>query len=149
MEPLLERTFEVVVDRDTAWSLLSEVERWPEWAPHIKRATIDGDKLRPTSSGTFSFRPVGSGSFTMTTWEPPLRWTWRGTALGLPINYHHTFEALEGGRTQLVWTVELADTSPGLRSSLFARVYSRNIDRAWPRFVEWAEQNASKRPDTK
>lgn len=147
MEPLLERTFEVAVDRATAWALLSEVEHWPEWAPHIKRATIDGGMLGPKSTGTFSFRPAGSGSFEMTSWEPPVRWTWSGKALGLPINYHHAFEELADGRSRLVWTVELAGASLGLRSSLFTRIYSRNIDRAWPRFVEWAENKTTTRPD--
>lgn len=146
MRTLVERSFEVGVDRATAWSLLSKVERWPEWAPHIKRATLEGGPLGSKSSGSFSFRPVGSGSFAMTAWEPPSRWTWSGKALGLPIEYHHAFEELAGNRSRLVWTVELATAKPGLRSALFARIYSRNIDRAWPKFVRWAEDSAMTRP---
>ncbi len=124
------------------------VDRWPEWAPHIKQATLDDGALGPQSFGRFSFRPMGSGSFAMTDWEPPSRWTWSGTALGLPVRYHHSFEELEANRSRLVWTVELATTKPGFRSALFARVYSRNIDRAWPEFVKWAEHNATARRDS-
>lgn len=145
MTTLVERTFEVGVDRATAWSLLAMVERWPEWAPHIKQAKLAGGTLGPTSTGSFSFRPAGSGAFAMTSWKPPLRWTWSGKALGLPIEYHHTFDELGDNRSRLVWTVELVDATPSLRSALFARVYSRNIDRAWPKFVEWAENNAPPR----
>lgn len=136
---LVQRSFEVGVSQASAWTLLSMVERWPEWAPHIKQARLIGGELGPTSSGNFSFQPVGSGSFEMTSWEPPTQWTWVGKVLGLTIEYQHTFEGLEEHRSRLVWTVALVDAKPGLRSTLFARAYSRNIDRAWPKFVEWAE----------
>lgn len=140
---LVERSFEVRVRHERTWELLAEVERWPEWAPHIRTANLEGGGLGPESEGRFTFRPGGSARFRMTSWRPPASWTWHGRALGLPIDYHHHFQALDGGRTRLTWTVELAGARVGLRAKAFARAYGRNLDRAWPAFVAWAESQAA------
>ena len=142
---LVERVFDLGLPADTVWALLVQVERWPEWAPHIRRARLDGEgTLGAESQGQFQFWPAGSGRVHMTTWEPPHLWTWRGRVVGLPIIYHHHFEALPGPTTRLRWVVELAEGRPGPRANAFARVYARIIDRAWPRFVAWAQQEATR-----
>ncbi|MDQ3782940.1 MAG: hypothetical protein M3349_08410, partial [Actinomycetota bacterium] len=60
--------------------------------------------------------------------------------LGLAIDYHRRFDAAGEGRSQLTWTVTLPAARCGLRARVFASTYARNLDRAWPRFVSWAEQ---------
>lgn len=136
---LVERTFVVSVAPRQAWELLADVERWPEWAPHIRTARLDRRPLGPRSKGRFTFRPLGSGGFEMIVWDPPHSWTWHGRVLGLAIDYHHRFEAAGEGRTQLTWTVTLPAAGRALRARVFASTYARNLDRAWPRFVSWAE----------
>lgn len=37
----LHRRFDVAVSSDRAWTLLAEIQRWPEWAPHIKSVTVE------------------------------------------------------------------------------------------------------------
>lgn len=143
---LVERSFEVGVPLDRTWALLSTVERWPEWAAHIRTASLDSAPLGPESEGRFTFRPVGSARFRVTTWRPPVSWTWHGRALGLPIDYHHGFDTIDDQRTRLTWTVELCAPDTGIRARAFARTYSRNLDRAWPKFVTWAEAHASEPP---
>lgn len=135
---LVRRSFEVPLGIEDAWRLLSDVERWPAWAPHIADVTIRPDgALGPESSGTFRFRPFGRSSFVMTRFEPPITWVWSGRALGTMIDYEHAFEAIAARSTRLVWTVR-ASGRAGVRARAFAAVYSRLIDRAWPRFVELA-----------
>jgi Polyketide cyclase / dehydrase and lipid transport len=142
---LVEREFDVDLPVDTVWALLAQVQRWPEWAPHIRRARLDGvGKLGPDSNGEFRFSPVGSGRVHVTDWEPPCRWTWRGRVVGLPIVYHHYFKGLPGATTRLRWAVELAEGRRGHRANAFAWVYGRLIDRAWPRFATWARQEATR-----
>ena len=114
---LVERVFDLGLPVDTVWALLAQVEQWPEWAPHIRRARLDGEgTLGPESQGQFQFWPAGSGRVHMTTWEPPHLWTWRGRVVGLPIIYHHHFEALPGPMTRLRWVVELAEGRRGPRA---------------------------------
>ncbi len=139
---LVERSFVVGAPLERTWTLLADVGRWPEWAPHIRTAHLDDGVLGPGSEGRFTFRPAGSARFHMTSWRPPTSWTWHGRALGLPIDYHHRFEAVDDERTRLTWTVELAGARAGLRAKAFARAYGRNLDRAWPSFVRWAEERA-------
>src|ERR687898_1163263 len=82
---LVERVFDLGLPADTVWALLAQVERWPEWAPHIREARLDGEgTLGAESQGQFQFWPAGSGRVHMTTWEPPHLWTWRGRVVGLP-----------------------------------------------------------------
>jgi Polyketide cyclase / dehydrase and lipid transport len=145
---LVERVFDVGLPADRVWALLAQVERWPEWAPHIRRArVVGGGPLGPESKGDLRFWPAGSGSVHMTTWEPHHLWTWRGRVVGLPVVYQHYFEALPGPTTRLRWVVELAEGRRGPRANAFALVYARIVDRAWPRFVAWAQQQTRRQHD--
>jgi hypothetical protein len=132
---LVERAFEVPVSAERAWSALADVEQWPTWAPHIAdaRVTPSGSVVADTS-GTFRFRPLGRSRFTMTEFNPPRSWTWTGRAMGVTIGYEHRFEPVSPTSTRLVWVVR-SHGRVGLRARLFAAVYSRLIDRAWPRFA--------------
>jgi carbon monoxide dehydrogenase subunit G len=131
---LVERTFEVPVPVEEAWSALGDVKTWPVWAPHIASVQISPDgPASADTTGRFRFRPVGRSRFVMTDFDPPRSWTWSGRAMGVMIDYAHGFEAVDPETTRLVWTVRSRGRT-GLRARLFAVVYSRLIDRAWPRF---------------
>jgi Polyketide cyclase / dehydrase and lipid transport len=78
----VQRSFEVEAPLEEAWYRLAEVQRWPEWAPHITSVTVSPTgELGPTSSGAFKIRWLGRNTFRMSAWEPPRRWEWIG---GLP-----------------------------------------------------------------
>jgi hypothetical protein len=131
---LVERSFEVPVPAQDAWSALADVETWPTWAPHIAGArTTPPGPVRADTSGSFRFRPAGRSRFTMTDFDPPRSWTWSGRAMGVLIDYEHRFEPVSPQTTRLVWVVRSSGRA-GVRARLFAAVYSRLIDRAWPRF---------------
>lgn len=131
---LVERTFEVPVPVQEAWDALADVEAWPTWAPHISGAsTTPPGPVSAGTSGTFRFRPLGRSRFQMTEFDPPGTWTWSGRAMGVLIDYEHRFEPVSPDTTRLVWQVR-ARRRAGLRARLFAAIYSRLIDRAWPRF---------------
>jgi hypothetical protein len=134
MATLLQRTFEVPVSVADAWTALADVKRWPEWAPHIAavRLTPEGP-VTATTSGAFRFRPIGRARFWMTGFDPPRSWTWTGRVLGVRIDYDHAFGDLGPNRARLTWTVRCE--RPGLRARVFASVYGRLVDRAWPRFT--------------
>jgi hypothetical protein len=57
----VERVFEVDAPLEEAWHRLAEVERWPEWAPHITSVTVSPPgELGPTSSGAFQIKRLGA-----------------------------------------------------------------------------------------
>jgi hypothetical protein len=69
------RVFEVDAPLEEAWHRLAEVERWPEWAPHITSVTVSPPGgLGPTSRGALQIRRLGRNTVRMSVWEPPVRW---------------------------------------------------------------------------
>lgn len=121
-----------------AWARLGQIERWPEWAPHITAATLSppGD-LGPTSTGTLTIRWFGRSAFRMTIWEPQRRWVWVGAMPGSMLVYEHRFEPDGEAATNLEWIVFLEGRLAFLVRPVFAAIYGRNLDRAIPRLKAW------------
>jgi carbon monoxide dehydrogenase subunit G len=108
----VKRVFEVDAPLEEAWQRLAEVERWPEWAPHIPSVTVSPPGvLGPTSSGALQIKRLGRNTFRMSVrmsvWEPPVRWEWVGGLPGVRICYDHRFESSGPAVTRLEWLVEL------------------------------------------
>ena len=137
-EPTISRIFEVEARLEDVWRRLADVERWPEWAPHILSVSVSPPgELGPTSSGAFAIRHLGRNDFRMSAWEPPDRWEWVGGLPGVRISYDHRFEPSGPAVTRLTWVVELrGPLAPSVRP-LFSRIYGRKVDRAIPRLQEW------------
>ena len=134
----VKRVFEVDAPLEEAWQRLAEVERWPEWAPHITSVTVSPPgELGPTSSGALQVKRLGRNTFRMSVWEPPVRWEWVGGLPGVRIYYDHRFESAGPAATRLEWLVELHGPLAPFIRPVFARVYGRNLDRAIPRLQEW------------
>jgi hypothetical protein len=134
----VKRVFEVDAPLEEAWHRLAEVERWPEWAPHITSVTVSPPgELGPTSSGALQIKRLGRNTFRMSVWEPPVRWEWVSRLPGVRIYYDHRFESSGPAATRLEWLVELRGPLAPLIRRAFARVYGRNVDRAIPRLQEW------------
>jgi hypothetical protein len=146
METLLRREFEVEGPPSLAWERLADVEDWPSWAPHIVRAELSPPgALGPETRGTFVLRPFLRTCFAVTELEPPRRWRWEGTFLGLVVGYDHAFEDLGSGRTRLVWTVEAEGFGLSILGPLLAALYARNLDRAIPRLRDALRRAANRR----
>ena len=65
----VKRVFEVDAPLEEAWQRLAEVERWPEWAPHIISVTVSPPgELGPTSSGALQIKWLGRNTFRMSVW---------------------------------------------------------------------------------
>lgn len=145
MVEAIRRTFRVEVPLSEAWARLGQIERWPEWAPHITAATLSPTTvLGPTSTGTLRIRGLGQSAFRMTVWEPQLRWVWEGAVPGSTIVYEHRFEPDGEAATTLVWIVSLHGPLAFLVRPVFAAIYGRNLDRAIPRLQSWIATSSSK-----
>ncbi|HLM65664.1 MAG TPA: SRPBCC family protein [Acidimicrobiales bacterium] len=132
------RSFDVVAPVDEAWRRLADVERWPEWAPHITSVRVfPSGPLGPSSRGVLHLRRLGRNTFRMSAWEPPRRWEWAGGLPGVRITYDHRFEASGDKATTMTWTVSLEGPLARLIRPVFAQVYGRNVDRAIPRLQAW------------
>ena len=89
----------------TVWEAYADPQRWPQWAPHIRRVDAIG-RLRPGLTGqVFSLVPLVAPpvSFTVTDVDARARrWSWN-TVLGpLRVSFDHGVDPDEtGSRTWL------------------------------------------------
>ena len=78
----------------------------------------------------------------MTEFKSYRNWKWVGRFLWLTVSYDHRFEEFSPTVTKLTWLVEASGVGVSMIGRLFAKVYSRNLDRAIPLLV--AEMNANR-----
>jgi polyketide cyclase/dehydrase/lipid transport protein len=139
----IQREFVVEVPQEAAWKCLSQIERWPSWAKHIKRVELmPAGELGRKSKGVILLTNGIKSEFTMTEFNPYRNWKWVGPFLWLTIYYDHIFEPLDPGRTKLIWIVEAKGFAVSVLGRLFAKVYNRNLDKAIPLLI--SEINAGK-----
>jgi carbon monoxide dehydrogenase subunit G len=135
------REFDVSAGHQRAWNLLADVQRWPEWAPHITRVDVEPPgPVGPDSTGVLHIRRLGANAFAMTDWRPHRHWRWRGRMPGAIVDYNHEFAAIDETTTRLTWTVDLDGPVAPIIRPIFARLYGSNVDRAIPRLQTWIIQ---------
>ena len=149
MITLLRREFTVELPLEKAWQHLARVEQWPSWAKHINQVEVQPPgELGPESTGRLHLTkalPIGSlrtALFTMTEFNPYRNWKWVGGFLWLTIHYDHRFEALSATQTRLTFVLEGSGFGISVLGRLFAKIYSKTLDRAIPLLVQ--EMNASR-----
>ena len=77
---------EMPVDAESAWELLVDVDRWPEWGPSVRAAGLDGDRLDVGATGWVE-TPVGLRvRFEVTRYEEGQLWAWE--VAGVPATDH-------------------------------------------------------------
>ncbi len=143
MIQLLRREFMVEGPVEKAWRHLARVEQWPSWAKHIKQVEVQPPgELGPGSTGRIHLSNGVKSAFTMTEFNPYRNWKWAGVFLWLRVHYDHRFEELNSTQTRLTWVVETKGFGVSVFGRLFAKIYSKNLDRAIPSLVQ--EMNASR-----
>jgi hypothetical protein len=137
----LRREFTVDLPIEKAWQYLARLDQWPSWARHIKRveAQPPGD-LGPDSCGRMHLANGIKPVFKVTEFNPYRNWKWVGNFLWLTIHYDHHFEAINLNQIRLTWVIEATGFGVSIIGRLFAKVYSKSLDRAIPRLV--AEMNS-------
>ena len=141
--PLLRRVFTVELPAEEAWRHLARVEQWPSWAKHIKQVEVQPPgALQAESTGHFVLTNGLKPVFRMTEFNPHRSWKWVGDFLWLTIYYDHRCEELNPTLTKLTFELEGRGFGVSLLGRLFAKVYSKSLDRAIPLLVQ--EMNASR-----
>jgi uncharacterized membrane protein len=142
MITLLRREFTVDRPIEKVWRHLARVEQWPKWAKHIRQVEVHPPgELAPTSTGLIHLRNGFNPKFTMTEFNPYVNWKWVGGFLWLTVHYDHRFEERKRAQTKLTWVVEARGLGVSVFGRIFAKIYSKNLDRAIPLLIE--QMNAS------
>jgi hypothetical protein len=141
--PLLRREFTVELSVEEAWRHLARVEQWPSWAKHIKQVEV-----RPTgelglgSAGRMFLTNGLKPAWTVTEFNLYRNWIWVGNFLWLTVYYDHRFEELNPAQTRITFVLEAKGFGKSLLGRLFAKIYSKTLDRAIASLVQ--EMNASR-----
>ena len=124
-----EQSIDIDAPPHRVWSVMSDVERWPEWTQSITRAEL------------VSSRPFGAGSrvrvkqprlmavtWTVTEFEPDAGFSWRAVVPGLTSDgLHRITPRREGGSTVTLTLDQRGPLAPVLRL-LTAKLTRRYID---------------------
>lgn len=77
---------EIPVGAEAAWTLLVDVERWPEWGPSVRSAGLDSERFEHGATGwvrtSFGLRVP----FEVTGFDDGHRWSWK--VAGVPATDH-------------------------------------------------------------
>jgi hypothetical protein len=140
--PLLRREFTVELPLEKAWHYLARVEQWPSWARHIKQVEVQpAGELGLGSTGRMLLTNGLKPAWRVTEFDLYRSWKWVGDFLWLTIYYDHRFEELNPTQTKITFELEAKGFGKSFLGRLFARIYSRTLDRAIALLVQ--EMNAS------
>jgi hypothetical protein len=67
---------DVVADRETAWDMLVDTDRWPEWGPSVRAVEAEHRRIREGTTGRVRL-PGGLWLPFEVTACRDYRWTWR------------------------------------------------------------------------
>jgi hypothetical protein len=137
---LLERRFNVGVPIEKAWAHLEKVERWPNWARHIRRVDMrPPSPLSPESEGTIQLTSGIRSTFKVEELNAGRNWKWVGPFLWLAVHYDHQFREIGPEKTEVAFVLDGEGLGVGLFGRVFAAIYARNLDRAIPRLIQELE----------
>jgi hypothetical protein len=80
------------------WSILADVERWPEWTASVTRIEeLDSRQLRRGSRVCIHQPGLRPTVWVVTAWEPERRFVWEAAGLGITVIGSHVLNACEEG----------------------------------------------------
>jgi hypothetical protein len=133
---LLERRFRVRAPLEAAWTHLERVERWPSWARHIRRITLDPPgPLTLASRGAIVLTNGIRSTFRMEELSPRANWRWAGPFLWITVHYDHRFQEIGPAESEIAFVLDGQGWGAAAFGRLFAALYARNLDRAIPNLV--------------
>lgn len=80
---------------DEVWSVLTDIEHWPEWQAGVSTAALEGELA---AGATFRWKANGLGiTSTIQNLEPGRCIGWTGDSLGMQAIHHFRLEPQNGG----------------------------------------------------
>ena len=119
-------SIDVAAPPDRVWEVLVDVERWPEWTESVSDVRLlDEGPLAVGSRVEISQPSIPTGTYTVTTLEPPRTFIWEQRQPGSKVSAHHECVALPDGGTR----VELRVVMTGLIGGVVGRLYRKLTQR--------------------
>ena len=121
-----ERSAVVEAPRERVWSVLTDIDSWPQWQKSVSRARLEG-ALEPGS--TFRWKAGISMVSSLRVVEAPHRVAWEGRAHGIYARHFWTLESNDG-RTIVATAESFEGGLVRLLPPLMRRVLRKGLDDA-------------------
>ena len=113
-------SIDVGTSSDTVWSVISDVERWPEWTASITSLRLlDPAPLRVGSRAVIEQPRLPRTEWTVTRLDEGRAFVWEATGPGLHTVARHAVEPLGDGRSRATLSI----SQGGWLGSLMGRIY--------------------------
>jgi carbon monoxide dehydrogenase subunit G len=124
-----ERTIQIDAPPSAVWTVIADVERWPEWTPSI--LSVVRNEPGPFGlASTARVKPKGFPESVMrvTEFSSERSFTWEGTGgPGLRVAANHVIEPAAGG-SRVTLSITPAGPAAPFVGWLVARMSKRNVD---------------------
>jgi carbon monoxide dehydrogenase subunit G len=125
-------TYRTAIDIDAplerVWSVLMDVERWPEWSPAMTSVErLEPGMFRPGSTARIKQPRLPLAVWRVTELVPQKTFTWTAQARGVTTVARHTVTALEEGGTRTLGEVDQYGPLALLARIFFSRVTKRYL----------------------
>lgn len=105
----LERSIDIAASPARVWEVIADVERWPEWTASVTRAVIvTGGRLTPGSRVRIHQPKLRPAEWTITDWQPGVRFTWVSKTPGLRVTGDHLITPSAGDAGRCTLTLSIA-----------------------------------------
>ena len=120
---------EINAPADAVWSVMSDVERWPEWTASIRKVRrLDDGEFRVGSRARINQPKLMPATWTVDTLQPGRSFSWSTRSPGLHIVGHHVVEPLADDRSKVTLTTVATGALAGIADSLTGKLAQRYIE---------------------
>lgn len=105
----LERSIEIAAPPTRVWSVLTDIERWPEWTASIEAVErIDRGRFGRESAARITQPKLQPALWQVTSFEDGKGFVWESHQPGQHSVANHQLETLESGGTRVTLAVDLS-----------------------------------------
>jgi len=91
-------TIHIKARPEVVWSVLANVCQWPDWTPTVERVISSGNGPLGLGSKIWIKQPrLRAAVWTISVWEPNVKFTWISRNPGISITADHTLSPLPDG----------------------------------------------------
>lgn len=114
----LSTTIDILAPPERVWPIMSDVERWHEWTPSIRKVVrLDSGPMGVGSRVRVHQPRLPVAFWQVTEWQPGRYFTWVSRNPGVRVTARHAIEPIAGGSR-----VTLSLQYEGIFGALLARV---------------------------